>query len=129
MNSPTNTNDLGEVRLRLRDDLDLEPGMIGTDRRDDLRQKVVGAAIRRADADLPGQARPFRAHLLHRLGDRLFGPAGMGQKIPWTRNTMTTARQMVDDRMTAIPHAFEKSWVEKKATRIVVTLKISHAYG
>ena len=56
-------------------------------------------------------------------------PARMGQNIPWTRNAITTARQMVDDRMTAVSNALEKFSVEKKPTNIAVMVKIIHAYG
>lgn len=72
---------LGQVEdARLGDDLHLKPRVIGADLRDDLRQKIVRAAVGRAHPDLPGQARPLGPHLLHRLGHRLFHAGRMRQK-------------------------------------------------
>jgi len=45
-----------------------------------LRQQVVGAAIRRTDAQLPGQLPRRAAQFLGRARQRRFGPFGMGQQ-------------------------------------------------
>jgi hypothetical protein len=78
----------GHVGLALRqvedarqgDDLDLERRVRRRDGRADLRQHVVGAAVRRADPHLPRQPPGLAPQLLPRRRHRLLGPLGMGEK-------------------------------------------------
>jgi hypothetical protein len=84
------------VRLKTRgksDDLHLQPRVVGADRRHHLRQQVIGAAIRRADADLALNALPRPRQRIagaRHLGlDRL----GMGQQPPALIGQLVTLRR------------------------------------